>query len=491
MNLGKESETLEFKKTTGEMKEAMVSMAAILNKHGVGTLYFGVKPNGDVIGQDVSESSLRDVSRAVYESIKPQIYPAIKEEVTDGKHIIKVEFSGENAPYSAGGRYYLRTADEDREVTPEELKAFFGADRYRGKWEREISNAASKQVDRSAVKSFWQKAVAAGRLPKGKYNSTIILNRYGLVSGDYLTNAGEVLFGNTHPVTLKVAIFATDEKLTFLDMKMFEDNIFNLLTIAEEYILKNIRWRNEISGMQREEIPEIPVAVIREVLANSFAHAIYNGRTSHEICIHPGMITVYSPGDYASNHKPEEYIRGNLESEIRNPIIAKMLFLAKSIEQFGSGFKRIDSLCKDAGIKYRYERRENGFKFIICRPQIRSDLSYVTSDRNYDIISDEIPVKSGAAPNVTSNVTLSDTQNVTSNVTSGVTYDAGDALALNATEKAVLEILKQKPDSSRNEIAGSISKSVRTVQRALDSLKEKGCVRRSGAKQCAKWEVLK
>ena len=86
MNLGKETEMLEFKKTTGEMKEAMVSIVAILNKHGVGTLYFGVKPNGDVTGQDVSESTLRDVSRAVYESIKPQIYPAIKEEILDGRH---------------------------------------------------------------------------------------------------------------------------------------------------------------------------------------------------------------------------------------------------------------------------------------------------------------------------------------------------------------------------------------------------------------------
>lgn len=50
MNLGKETETLEFKKTTGEMKEAMVSITSILNKHGIGTLYFGVKPNGDVVG---------------------------------------------------------------------------------------------------------------------------------------------------------------------------------------------------------------------------------------------------------------------------------------------------------------------------------------------------------------------------------------------------------------------------------------------------------
>ncbi|MBR1861375.1 MAG: hypothetical protein IJ796_05910 [Lachnospiraceae bacterium] len=49
-----------------------------------------------------------------------------------------------------------------------------------------------------------------------------------------------------------------------------------------------------------------------------FAHAVYNGRTNHEICIHPGMITIYSPGEYASNHKPEDYMKGNYESVIRN-----------------------------------------------------------------------------------------------------------------------------------------------------------------------------
>ena len=135
INLGKETETLEFKKTTGEMKEAMISISSILNKHGIGTLYFGVKPNGEVFGQDVSESSLRDVSRAVYESIRPQIYPAIEEIELSGKHLIKVEFNGNNTPYSASGRYYLRTADEDREVSPEELKIFFISNEYKERWE--------------------------------------------------------------------------------------------------------------------------------------------------------------------------------------------------------------------------------------------------------------------------------------------------------------------------------------------------------------------
>ena len=42
MNLGIESETLEFKKTTGELDKAMDNIASMLNKHGHGTLYFGV-----------------------------------------------------------------------------------------------------------------------------------------------------------------------------------------------------------------------------------------------------------------------------------------------------------------------------------------------------------------------------------------------------------------------------------------------------------------
>ncbi len=450
VNLGKETETLEFKKTTGEIKEGMVSIVSILNKRGIGTLYFGVKPNGDVTGQEVSESSLRDVSRTVYESIKPQIYPAITEEVFDGRHVIKVEFSGENAPYSAYGRYYLRTADEDREVTPEELKAFFGASRHRGKWERTESEAVATQIDKTTIKAFWKKAIEVGRLPEGKYTCPIILNRYGLIKNDHLTNAGEVLFGNTHPVTLKMAIFATDEKLTFLDLKVYEDNIYNLLQIAEDYILKNIRWRSVITGFEREEIPEVPKAVIREVLANSFAHAIYDGCTQHEICIHPGKITIYSPGDYASEHKPEEYVKRNIESELRNPNIAKLLYLTKSIEKFGSGFKRINSLCKDAGVKYSYERTGNGFKFIIYRNEFISDISNVTYD---------------------------------------VTYGEGEALTV--TEQTVLAVLKQDPTISREEIAERVSKTVRTVQRALVALSDKGYIKRVGAKKNSTWEVLK
>ena len=47
MNFGLEDEILEFKKTTSEINEATKSICAMLNKHGHGTIYFGVLPNGE------------------------------------------------------------------------------------------------------------------------------------------------------------------------------------------------------------------------------------------------------------------------------------------------------------------------------------------------------------------------------------------------------------------------------------------------------------
>ena len=78
MNIGAEGENREFKKTTGEKKDAMDSIGAILNKHCKGTLYFGVDDNGYVIGQQVSDSTKRDISRIINEAIEPKITPTIE-----------------------------------------------------------------------------------------------------------------------------------------------------------------------------------------------------------------------------------------------------------------------------------------------------------------------------------------------------------------------------------------------------------------------------
>ena len=53
---------MELKKSTSEIKEAVIAISAILNKHGSGELYFGVKNDGAAVGQDISEKR-EDIER--------------------------------------------------------------------------------------------------------------------------------------------------------------------------------------------------------------------------------------------------------------------------------------------------------------------------------------------------------------------------------------------------------------------------------------------
>lgn len=125
MNFGIEGETLEFKKNTNEINEAMKSICAMLNKHGKGTLYFGIGDDGLVYGQKISINTLRDISRKIYETIKPTISPIIEKKIVDNKQIIEVTFSGNDAPYSVEGIYYIRNADKDKVLSPNQLRCKF------------------------------------------------------------------------------------------------------------------------------------------------------------------------------------------------------------------------------------------------------------------------------------------------------------------------------------------------------------------------------
>ena len=59
-----ESEMLEFKKTTGGRREAAKTVCAFLNQDG-GLVLFGVTPDGAVVGQQVSEHTIEELSAGI------------------------------------------------------------------------------------------------------------------------------------------------------------------------------------------------------------------------------------------------------------------------------------------------------------------------------------------------------------------------------------------------------------------------------------------
>jgi predicted HTH transcriptional regulator len=59
-----EGATLEFKRSTGELREGLQTVCAFLNGSG-GIVLFGVRPDGRPEGQQVSDQTLRDIAQAL------------------------------------------------------------------------------------------------------------------------------------------------------------------------------------------------------------------------------------------------------------------------------------------------------------------------------------------------------------------------------------------------------------------------------------------
>ncbi|MBO4363310.1 MAG: putative DNA binding domain-containing protein [Clostridia bacterium] len=441
----REDEYTEFEKTTGELNAAMVSVSAMLNKHKEGKVYFGLKNDGTPSPFTITGSTLRDVSRKVFEAIKPQIIPVVEVEEIDGCEVIALKFSGDDVPYSAFGKYYIRIADEDRELTPFELRKIMIGREYEENWENRSTDQTVDDADDRTVRAFYDSATSCGRLPEIGYDKRKILDRLGVLNGDRLTNAGVRLFSSRKPVTLMMAVFATGSKDTFLDINRTEGNIFELIDAAVTYVAKNIRWRVEMSGdgIHRKEIPEIPVDAIREAVINSFAHARYDIPVRHEIDVFSNRVSVCNPGSFANEFEPIDFYTRNIRSFLRNEVIAKTLYLCKDVETFGSGIRKIYTLCNEAGVGVSYINEEASFT-----------LEFSRADRN------------------------------------AVAENVGETGMLSDAEMNLMKSLSKSPRMTNAELAVASGKSERTISRLLAALKSKKLIQRMGSNKSGYWKIV-
>lgn len=377
LNLGIENEILEFKKSTGELKEAMYSICAILNKHQHGELYFGVKPDGTPIGQVVTEESLREVSQKIKNHIEPKIYPEINKVVLDGRDCIHVKFSGEQVPYFAYGVAKIRVADEDLTMSPEEITSLIlKSGREGNRWENLVSNKTVDDVDEELLKKYTTQAHDVGRIAISYTDKKTVLNQLELTDEDKLLNAGKALFSDDLIQDVQMAIFATSERLTFNDIQRHHGPVLKLVDIAESYIKSNIHWKVKFTGArQRTEIPEIPVDAIREALLNSFCHKDYSSGESNEVAIFKDRVEIYNPGTFPEGMEPQDFIDRAERPIRRNPKIARILYYSKDIESFGTGLRRIAEACEEAGIRYEFKKLKSGFVVCFYRSEEMTDKS--------------------------------------------------------------------------------------------------------------------
>jgi ATP-dependent DNA helicase RecG len=203
------------------------------------------------------------------------------------------------------------------------------------------------------------------------------------------------------------------------------------------------------------------------MIGNSFCHRdFHNISQNNEVAIYSDRIEIYNPGRFPEGVTPEDYIEGRGPSIKRNPNLARLMYYSKDIESFGTGIQRIAEACKEAGVKVDFRNGKLGFSVIFYRPV------------NHTNASD-------GSGNVTRNVT-DHAKNVTRNVADDVTLPN----RLSDMELQVLKSIMANPIICRDELASVTSKTTRTIQRYLNSLKEKNAIRRVGSSKSGYWEVV-
>lgn len=444
INMFKESEVLELKRSLSQLKEGIISMSSMLNKKGRGTVYFGINDESKVVGLTIGNDTRADVVHEIQNNLKPIPSRVTIDIVTiENKPVIKVEVEGNDTPYSAYNRYYIRINDADISMNNHELQKYFEEkDNTYSKWENKETMYGINDVDEDLLIDCIRTSNEKGRLDYVYKNRKHALIKLGLLTENgFLNNAGWYLFGNNKPLTIKLANYPTDSRVDFGEIKEFKGNIFECMKESISYIQNHITFNSKIEGIQRLDIPEIPLRAIREIVINSFAHCNYQIKGDfNEYVIFKSYVKIYNPGGIIKDVDPMRFAKGEVGSKIRNILIASTLFKCGYIDSFGTGFDRTFNLCLQNDIKFRYQNDEFGFTFVFKRKN-------ETSSQNDEKL-DDLDIK-------------------------------------------ILNKIKEDRYITINELAELFSKSEITIYRHLDALSEDNYLQRRGSRKSGYWEILK
>ena len=357
-----ESETLEFKATTGTRREAAMSVCAFLNQGG-GQVLFGVTPDGAVVGQQVSERTIEELS-AELRQIDPPAFPTVERIPVDGGREVIVVSTGQGAsrPYSYRGSAYRRVGNTTLAMSADEYnRILFERMHSEQRWENQPAIGWSvDDLDLAEIRKTVAEAVRRGRLeePVGGEPADL-LRGLGLLRDGVLLRAAAVLFGSTDRLEfempqclLRVARFRGLDRMEFLDNRQFNGNAFTLLANAERFLRDTlpIAGRFEQDRFERIDEPLYPPLATREALANALCHRDYSiGGGSVGIAVYDDRLEVTSSGSLHFGLTPDKLF-GPHESRPWNPLIARTFYRRGIIEAWGSGTLKIAELTSSAGL---------------------------------------------------------------------------------------------------------------------------------------------
>lgn len=451
----KECQNIEYKRSWQD--EYLKWICGFANAQGA-VMYFGVDDDLEVYGLKYTKKLMEDIPNKIVNSMGLVVDVNLYEQ--DGLEYIEVTIPPSNVPISYKGKYYYRSGSTMQELNGAALQQFILKKMGRS-WD-DITNdrATMEDIDRKAVEYFLRKGIEAQRIPEGDLNSSTeeVLTNLGLVDDKgFLKNAAILLFGKNPlkffpSVRFKIGRFGKDEAdLMFQDI--IEGNIIQMAdrvmeSLQAKYLVSPVRFE----GMQRYETLEIPKEALREILYNAIAHKDYTG-PDIQMHVYNDLIEIWNEGTLPEGYD-ENVLYSKHSSKPRNRNIADTMFKAGFIDTWGRGYKKIHDGFEAAGMPMpKVQNFCGGVQVTIKRTKFMQMI--ITSG---DVVSDVVSL---------SQVQLTDRQ------------------------REILNLIKENPFVSAQEMSLVLSVVHRTIQRDLSAMQKMGILIREGNTSAGHWVVVK
>ncbi len=373
-----ESETLEFKLSTGRRSDAMKTVCAMLNQRG-GHVLFGVSPEGRIEGQQVSDRTIEQLSSEI-RNIESQVFPSIERvRVKGDREVVVISVKpGNSKPYAYKRKEYRRIGNTTVEMSRWDVTQMLIEEvheKYR--WEKlpaeewSIEDLDADEIRITVQEAFRQKRLKA---PVSMELTDLLRGLELLGQDDELLQAAVVLFGKEELIArrmpqclLCVARFRGFDKMEFLDNRQFKGNAFKLLEDAERFLRETlpIAGRFEPGRFARIDEPLYPHEATREAIINALCHRDYIiAGSSVDLAVYDDRMEVVSPGPLHFGLTAEKLFTSH-QSQPWNPLIASTFYRRGIIEKWGTGTIKMAKTMESARLP-RPEIEDNGREVTVC-----------------------------------------------------------------------------------------------------------------------------
>jgi ATP-dependent DNA helicase RecG len=346
-----EGKTLEYKRDLSSPSKIINTIIAFANTAG-GTILVGIDQTRDIRGIDDPLAAEERLASIIADSIEPLIIPNISIVNVRDRAVIAIEIPlSQLRPHfvkklGADQGTYVRVGSTNRKADTALINEIKRAPLQLTFDTQVLRDENSESLDLRAASELF------ADIHEWTPQSAVSLGLHTTFNGVLKpTIGGYLLFGKERSrlfpdAWIQCGRFLGTDKSEIHEQIEIREYLPIALRDAYAFVQKHNSRQSEIADLQRTDRWNIPMIAVREALTNAIVHADYSQTGAPiRVALFNDRIEIENPGLFPSGLTVEDIQSG--VSKVRNRTIARVFKELRFIEQWGSGYQRMQKNCAE------------------------------------------------------------------------------------------------------------------------------------------------